>query len=156
MATTDSDGQHHRVSLRAYKGAGTYEGVFGIVMRQTNANHTQRLTLTAAGTLTVDGDVVAYSDRRTKENIKTIENSLDKVLSLRGVSYNRIDESDKAPKIGVIAQEIQEILPEVVFKQEDGMLGVSYGNIVGVLIEAIKEQQQQIDELKYLLQTQNK
>jgi hypothetical protein len=96
----------------------------------------------------VDGDVVAYSDRRTKENIKTIENSLDKVLSLRGVSYNRIDESDKAPKIGVIAQEVQEILPEVVFKQEDGMLGVSYGNIVGVLIEAIKELKAEIDELK--------
>jgi hypothetical protein len=152
MSTNDADGQHHRVSLRAYKGAGTYEGVFGIVMRQAgSAAHTQRLTLTAAGTLTVDGDVVAYSDQRTKENIKTIENSLDKVLSLRGVSYNRIDENDKAPKIGVIAQEVQAVIPEVVFKQEDGMLGVAYGNMVGVLIEAIKEQQRQIEDLKYLL-----
>jgi hypothetical protein len=152
MSTNDSDGQHHRVSLRAYKGSGIFEGVFGIVMRQASTStHVQRLTLSAAGTLTVDGDVVAYSDRRTKENIKTIENSLDKVLSLRGVSYNRIDENDKAPKIGVIAQEVQEILPEVVFKQEDGMLGVAYGNIVGVLIEAIKELKTEVEDLKYLL-----
>jgi hypothetical protein len=157
MATTDADGQHHRVSLRAYKGSGLYEGVFGIVMRQASSgNHTQRLTLSAAGTLTVDGDVVAFSDARLKENITTIDNAVEKVLAMRGVSYNRTDESDKSRKVGVIAQEIQEILPEVVTTSEDGTLGVAYGNIVGVLIEAIKEQQQQIDELKYLLQTINK
>ena len=67
---------------------------------------------------------------------------------MRGVEYNRTDSKDKSKKVGVIAQEIKEVLPEVVFEQEDGMLGVSYGNIVGVLIEAIKEQQKQIDELK--------
>ena len=100
------------------------------------------------GTWTASGDLVAYSDARVKENIKTIDNALDKVLSLRGVEYNRTDSKDKSKKVGVIAQEIKEVLPEVVFEQEDGMLGVSYGNIVGVLIEAIKEQQKQIDELK--------
>ena len=100
------------------------------------------------GTWTASGDLVAYSDARVKENIKTIDNALDKVLSLRGVEYNRTDSKDKSKKVGVIAQEIKEVLPEVVFEQEDGMLGVSYGNIVGVLIEAIKEQQKQIEELK--------
>jgi len=101
-----------------------------------------------SGTWTASGDLVAYSDVRVKENVKTIENALDKVLSLRGVEYNRTDTEDKTKKIGVIAQEIQKILPEVVQEQEDGMLGVSYGNIVGILIEAIKEQQKQIDDLK--------
>ena len=64
--------------------------------------------------------------------------------------YNRIDTEDKSRKIGVIAQEVQEVLPEVVSTNED-TLSVAYGNIVGVLIEAIKEQQTQIEELKTLI-----
>jgi hypothetical protein len=67
---------------------------------------------------------------------------------MRGVTYNRTDIEDKSRKVGVIAQEIQAVLPEVVTEQQDGMLGVSYGNIVGVLIEAIKEQQKEIEVLK--------
>jgi hypothetical protein len=99
-----------------------------------------------AGTFTATGDVVAYSDVRVKENIQDIDNALDKVTQLRGVKYNKIGSNEKS--IGVIAQEIQKILPEVVREDQDGMLGVSYGNITAVLIEAIKEQQKQIDELK--------
>jgi hypothetical protein len=115
-----------------------------------------RLTLTSAGTLTAAGDVVAYSDARLKENIITIDNAIEKVTSMRGVFFNKKEDQTKSRRSGVIAQEIQEILPEVVTTSEDGTLGVAYGNMVGVLIEAIKEQQKQIDELKYLLQTQNK
>jgi hypothetical protein len=55
MSTNDSDGQHHRVSLRAYKGSGTYEGVFGIAVRQTNGQHIQRFTLNSAGSVVIDG-----------------------------------------------------------------------------------------------------
>ena len=58
-----------------------------------------------SGNLTMAGDVTAYSDARVKENVKTIENALEKVLALRGVSYTRIDSEDKKTKIGVIAQE---------------------------------------------------
>ena len=65
---------------------------------------------------------------------------------MRGVSYNKIGEQEK--KVGVIAQEILEVLPEVVSQDETGTYSVAYGNIVSVLIEAIKEQQKQIDELK--------
>jgi hypothetical protein len=104
-----------------------------------------------SGNMTVAGDVTAYSDIRVKENIHTINNALNKVLALRGVTYNRIDSEDKAEKIGVIAQEVQNIIPQVVHEQADGMLGVSYGNITAVLIEAIKEQQTQIEELKKLV-----
>jgi Chaperone of endosialidase len=62
------------------------------------------------------------------------------------VSFTKIDSNKKG--IGVIAQEVQEVLPEVVVEGSDGILSVAYGNIVGVLIEAIKEQQKQIEELK--------
>ena len=110
-----------------------------------------RWQLDMSGNMTVAGDVTAYSDLRVKENIETIEKALDKVLSLRGVTYNRTDSEDKSEKIGVIAQEVQNILPQVVHEQADGMLGVSYGNITAVLIEAIKEQQAQIEELKQLV-----
>jgi len=107
-----------------------------------------RLQMDMSGNLTMAGDITAFSDKKLKENINTIKNALEKVKALRGVTYTRKDQEDKSEKIGVIAQEIQEVLPQVVHEQEDGMLGVSYGNIVAVLIEAIKEQQHQIDELK--------
>jgi hypothetical protein len=100
------------------------------------------------GNLTMAGNVTAYSDERLKTNIHTIENALEKVMKLRGVSYERIDTGEK--NIGVIAQEIKEVLPEVVMEREgeDQFMSVSYGNIVGVLIEAIKELKAEIEELK--------
>lgn len=107
-----------------------------------------RWQLDMSGNMTVAGDVTAYSDARVKENVQTVENALDKTLRLRGVTYTRTDSDDKKTKLGVIAQEIMEVLPEVVNQDNAGMYNVSYGNIVGVLIEAIKEQQQQIEELK--------
>jgi hypothetical protein len=117
-------------------------------IKWTDGGNNAKLTLTTGGTLTATADVVAYSDIRLKADINTIDDALNKVLSLRGVYYTRIDLEDKSRKIGVIAQEIQKIIPEVINESSDGTLGVAYGNIVGVLIEAIKEQQQQINELK--------
>ena len=99
-----------------------------------------------AGTFTATGDLIAYSDARVKENVETIPNALEKVTALRGVNFNKIGEEKRST--GVIAQEVAEVIPEVVHESEDGMLGVAYGNITGLLIEAIKEQQKQIDELK--------
>lgn len=107
--------------------------------------------LDVLGTIRATGDVIAYSDARVKNNIQPINNALQKVLSLRGVSYTRKDMDDKSTKIGVIAQEVLPVLPEVVSKDDNGNYSVSYGNMVGLLIEAIKEQQKEIDELKYLL-----
>jgi hypothetical protein len=94
------------------------------------------------------GNITAYSDARVKENIVTIDNALEKTLALRGVYYTRTDKEDKSQKMGVIAQEIQQILPQVVSEDHNGMLSVAYGNIVGILIEAIKELKAEIDELK--------
>ena len=102
-----------------------------------------------AGSFTATGDITAFSDARVKENIETIPNALDKVLSLRGVTYNKISESKSS--MGVVAQELLEVIPEVVHENEDGMYSVAYGNIVAVLIEAMKEQQEQINDLKVKL-----
>jgi hypothetical protein len=107
-----------------------------------------RWQLDMSGNMTVAGDVTAYSDARVKTNVNTIENALEKTLALRGVTYNRTDSEDVRTKVGVIAQEIIEVLPEVVNQDNDGMYNVSYGNITALLIEAIKEQQSQIEELK--------
>ena len=96
------------------------------------------------GSFTATGDVTAYSDKRLKRNIETITNAVDTVSKLRGVNY----EKDGRNSTGVIAQEVEEVLPQVVHTAPDGMKSVAYGNIVGILIEAIKEQQKEIEELK--------
>ena len=102
--------------------------------------------LDVTGDIRATNDVIAYSDARVKENVVTLGNSIDLIKKLRGVEYSKIGQSER--KIGVIAQEILEVLPQVVSKDENGMYSVAYGNITAVLIEAIKQQQLQIDELK--------
>ena len=101
------------------------------------------------GDITASGDVTAFSDERLKTDIETYDNALETVKSLRGVKYTK----DNRASIGVIAQEVEQILPEVVHTGDDdmGTKSVAYGNMVGLLIEAIKEQQQQIDALQDLL-----
>ena len=103
------------------------------------------------GNLTASGNVTAYSDKKLKENIEVIPDALAKVSSLSGYTFDRVD-MDIPRQTGVIAQEVQAVLPEAVTMDESGTLGVSYGNMVGLLIEAIKEQQAQIDELKSKLE----
>ncbi len=103
------------------------------------------------GEFTATGDITAFSDVRVKENIELIQRPIDKVKQISGYTYNRSDiESDKR-YAGVIAQEVEKVLPEVVSEDDDGMKSVAYGNMVGLLIEAIKDQQKQIDELKEII-----
>ena len=101
-------------------------------------------------------DIAAYSDARVKEDVITISGALDKVTSMRGVTYKRIGLDSDKRFMGVIAQEVLPHAPEVVHQDEDGMYSVSYQNMVGLLIEAMKEQQQQIEELKQQLKTLSK
>ncbi len=91
------------------------------------------------------------SDERIKTNIKTIENALDKTLLLRGVEYNDIRIEPEKKRIGLIAQEVELIMPEVVRTGDDRLKGIEYQNLVGLLIEAIKEQQKQINDLINIL-----
>ena len=90
-------------------------------------------------------DFNTLSDAVYKEDIQPINNALNKILDLRGVSYKMKD--SKRPALGVIAQEIEHILPEVVSENDNGSKTVSYNHIIAVLIEAIKEQQKIIDDI---------
>lgn len=95
---------------------------------------------------TSGGDVTAYSDARLKENVVTVDNALDKVLQMRGVYFNKIGQEER--QVGVIAQEVEAIVPELVKENADGMKSVAYGNAMALLIEAIKELKSEIDQLK--------
>ena len=104
----------------------------------------------------VAGDVVAYysSDKRYKENIKPIESPIEKVKSIRGVTFQWNEKSHKETgkkDVGVIAQEVEEVLPEIVQTRDNGYKAVDYQKLTAVLIEAVKEQQKQIDELKSII-----
>lgn len=119
-----------------------------VVFKDSSNNGTTSANLTFDGSnLVCAGYVEATSDEKLKTNIKTIENGLEKILSLRGVEYDRIDIDSH--QIGVIAQEVEKIVPEVVStNNETGRKSVAYGNLVGVLIEAIKDLKVEISELK--------
>lgn len=87
----------------------------------------------------------SLSDRTKKTNIRPVENALEITKQLEGVRFDWID-NDK-PSVGLIAQNVEKVLPELVETSDDGTKSVSYGNIIGVLVEAIKEQQKLIDQL---------
>jgi hypothetical protein len=96
------------------------------------------------GNLVVAGDVTSNSDIRLKSNIEQITGALGKVASLRGVTFDM----ENARRVGVIAQEVQKVVPEVVSTTEQGYLAVSYGNLTALLIEAVKELSTEVSELK--------
>lgn len=111
---------------------------------------TQGVTRTAiSNTIWCIGDIIAYSDAKVKDNVKVIDNPLERIKKVRGVTFTRNDFEDKEKRYaGVIAQEMRDALSEVVSENSEGNLSVSYGNSISLLIECIKEQQKQIEELK--------
>ena len=106
--------------------------------------------MSAAGAATFNNDVTAFSDVILKDNIDTIDNALDRVKGMRGVFFERKDNKQER-QTGVIAQEVEPFLPEVVreTKDEKKIKSVAYGNMVGVLIEAIKQLDAKIEELQH-------
>ena len=103
------------------------------------------VTIDSTGTLTASGNVTAQSDARLKTNVETITGALDKVNALRGVLFDRISTGRR--EVGVIAQEVELIIPELVFTDADGIKSVAYANTVALLIEAIKELTDRVNEL---------
>ncbi len=101
--------------------------------------------LTVQQNVIVSGDISTSSDIRLKANVMLIDNALHKVAALEGVYYDRIDQPGR--RMGVIAQQVEPTIPEAVITHGDYKT-VTYGNIIGLLIEAVKELQQQIDEIK--------
>lgn len=144
-STTVAAMTFHRTGAFAINmGVGT-DNVFRIGGWSASSNCLQ---LDSTGNLTALGNVTAYSDARIKKDVETISGALDMISAMRGVRYTRIDNDQ--PGIGVIAQEVLEVVPEVVQQGvgDDDTLSVAYGNLVGVLIEAIKELKSEVDNLK--------
>ena len=108
------------------------------------------IDMSAAGAATFNNDVTAFSDRRLKTDIEPITNALPKVMQMQGVYYKRNDVEDAREQVGVIAQDMEAIVPEVVLTADDDMQtkSVDYGKLCAVLIESIKELKAEIDELK--------
>lgn len=103
--------------------------------------------LDVLGNLTVNGTPVELtSDIKLKTNIKPLENSLEKVLNLRGVEYDRVDY--ERHQIGMIAQEVEQVIPDLVHENSEGTKVLEYTHLTAVLVEAVKEQQKQIETLK--------
>jgi hypothetical protein len=102
--------------------------------------------ISVAGSITATGDVTAYSDASLKTDVVTIADALDLVRRMRGVRYQRLD--TRAASIGVIAQELRVVAPELVAENPDGLLSVAYGNLVGVLIQAVKELAARVETLE--------
>lgn len=109
---------------------------------------TEKAYISNAGAMWIAGALTQNSDEKLKDDIQIIPNALEKVEQLRGVTFVRNDQEDKTRQTGVIAQDVQKVLPEAVVMQEDGTLSVAYGNIVGLLIESIKELKQEFEQYK--------
>ena len=108
--------------------------------------------ITVTGAVQATGDVIAFhsSDYKLKDNITTIENALDKVDQMRGVEFDWNDKQDswEGHDIGVIAQEVEKVVPEIVIEREDGYKAVNYQKLTALLVQAVKELKEEIKELK--------
>lgn len=114
----------------------------GTIQEWKNSGGTNVMTVSTSGVLSTSGNITGLSDARLKENVVTVDNALDKVSAMRGVYFDK----DGKRNIGVIAQEVLKVIPEAV--HEDEYYSVAYGNLVGLLIEAIKELKEQVCSLK--------
>ena len=114
-------------------------------------NLTVQDNLFVTGSIDATADITAYfsSDERLKDNVTPISNAIDKINQIGGYEFDwNSNSSHSGHDVGVIAQEIKKVLPEVVTQRDTGYLAVRYEKIVALLIQAVKEQQLQIDELK--------
>lgn len=105
--------------------------------------------INVTGEIVASGNITAYSDKRLKSEVKQIQDALIKVKKLSGYTYLMNGFEDR--QTGVIAQEVQEVLPEAVKINEEGLMSVAYGNMIGLLIESIKELDEKVESLKELL-----
>ena len=121
----------------------------------TASGHILAAQITSSGDVVAAGDVVAYytSDIRLKDNVEVIKGSLDKIEGIRGVEFDWNEKSpgwakERGHDVGVIAQEVQKVVPEIVVERKNGFLGVDYKRLVPLLIESVKELKQEVEILK--------
>ena len=145
-------GADRRVAL--FSGSSTIETKAGFVCDTTGSvgirinESTMPLSyaLDVSGSIRASGTVLQSSDERLKENINLIDNAFDRVNAIDGVYFNWKDKNDR--NVGVLAQQVEKVLPEVVSEDNNGYLNVDYGGIVPLLLEAIKELEARITDLE--------
>lgn len=151
-ATTFSAGQGIGLSGTTFSvaaGSGLTQEANGLAM---SGAYTGNFTLTGAFTAT--GDITAFgtSDERLKTNVSVIDNALDKINKISGYTFNwnelAEDKDQTLREAGVLAQEVEEVLPEVTITREDGYKAVRYEKLVPLLIEAIKELSEKVERLE--------
>jgi len=140
-----------RINLIAAANGGVRGSATEVGFYSSDGLKSCRMTLssgdfTTTGQVFSGGNVTAASDARLKMDVEQVREALSLVNRMRGVFYTRIDTGEN--QVGVIAQEMQEVIPQVVHESASGMLGVSYGNLVGVLIEAVKELSARVEKLE--------
>jgi len=153
----DSQGQSSSYQTETYsnktivsKYAGLAVGNFYVGGSISGSNSTVNIS----GSLYATGNVTAYSDRRKKKNIKIIENPLEKIQKLNGVTYDRIEEDDDTRYTGLIAQDVLEVLPEAVTGDYETGYALAYGNMAGILVEAVKKLTNELEEERAKRKTQ--
>jgi len=150
-----TSGANATASMSTYAGyfANTKTGATSVnygIYAEASGGATNNYALYAKGDVYVTGVISAPSDMRLKKDIETLTNVLSKIEQMRGVRYEYKDQQKyvAGPQVGVIAQELQKVFPELVRTGADGFLSVNYSQLTAVLIQAVKEQQQEIDLLK--------
>ena len=151
--SANNDNQYYGFGINGgvfrYQVGGTADNhVFYAGVNSTTSNELFRIQ--GNGNAILAGTLTQLSDINLKKNIQPLQNSLQKIQQLNGYTYNWKDENNKAQQIGLIAQEVQQQFPQLVV-ENNNKLSVNYSGMIPVLLEAIKEQQKQIDELKQLL-----
>ena len=143
---TAGDGTDYGLRLGKWSKAGAaYISTRTSAMKFRTVN-TDAITIDTDQNTTFHGNMTVSSDERLKSNIKPLEDSLSKLMNIRGVSY--VKKASNQPEIGVIAQEVERQYPELIRNRDDGMKTVNYNGLIGVLIESVKQLSSEIDILK--------
>jgi hypothetical protein len=136
---TDAASSHPILTIDTSSNTIRFEGVSSMLSN-----------LTVHGQLFALGSVVSLSDSNVKTDICGISNAIEKVCHLHGITYRRINETDR--EVGLLAQEVQQVLPEavkpIIINTSNSLLTVSYGNLAGLFVEALKEIKSSLDELR--------
>ena len=143
-----------------FKGTDDSTTITALTLDMSEGGNAQFLGNISGSQIEASGDIIAFgsSDRNLKDNIQPIENSLEKIDKIGGYTFvwNDNQSTYKGKDIGVVAQEIQEILPEIVATRANGYLGVKYEKIVPLLIESIKELKKEVEDIKQKCDCLNK
>jgi hypothetical protein len=143
---TAGDGTDYGLRLVKWSKAGAAYITTKTSTMKIRTVNTDAITIDTDQNTTFHGNITVSSDERLKSNIKPLEDSLSKLMNIRGVSY--VKKASNQPEIGVIAQEVEKQYPELIRNRDDGMKTVNYNGLIGVLIESVKQLSSEIDILK--------